>query len=329
MALIENINTKKVVYLKSYHTLGRNPKKCDTCLIQKDISNIHASIRWEGSHWIIYDHSSKNGTYIIQKNIPRIKSIKLTPEMIIRFGGFPDACWKVIDLDPPVPCLVASADNRKIIKLESHNVFPDKDNPEVTIISPEPGRWRLEKDDTIEFLSNDEILEIGSDFWRCRNLFLEDSTIDNTGINPVTAISLSELQYTFKVSLDEENVTITILSDTEKFELGDKAHHYLLVTLARQKIKDGKCDWPSTEHGWISMDEITQMLDMNKEHINVQIHRAREQIKELASIDHPQFYYLDVIERKTGKIRLGISKIKIYSASGLEGTYGFDDSCKE
>ena len=48
MARLENITTGNILVLRHHHIFGRSKSKADTLLVNKDISQVHASFRWDG-----------------------------------------------------------------------------------------------------------------------------------------------------------------------------------------------------------------------------------------------------------------------------------------
>ena len=49
MAALRNRQTRQFAYLRAAHVFGRNRDKADSVLFNLDASQIHASIRWNGT----------------------------------------------------------------------------------------------------------------------------------------------------------------------------------------------------------------------------------------------------------------------------------------
>ena len=71
-------------------------------------------------------------------------------------------------------------------------------------------------------------------------------------------------------------------------DLGERAHHYSLVTLARARSADMQAGYDAATQGWIELDRLARMLGIDTSHLNVQIHRARSQFAALPGLDVSQ-----------------------------------------
>jgi hypothetical protein len=129
--------------------------------------------------------------------------------------------------------------------------------------------------------------------------------------------SSKDICFIFKVSLDEEHVTVNIKHGEELLDLGERAHHYLLLTLTRQRLSDAMGGMDMETQGWVAQDRMVDMLDMESSHLNIQIFRIRKQINEALkdSTGLPT-----VIERRIGEMRFGCSDFQIFRGASLEGT---------
>ncbi|SFU29600.1 hypothetical protein [Pseudoduganella namucuonensis] len=126
----------------------------------------------------------------------------------------------------------------------------------------------------------------------------------------------------FQVSLNEEHAYLRIaLGARAELDLGERAHHYSLLTLARRRMDDARQGLDPSSQGWIQLDQLSRMLGLDPSHLNIQIHRARSQIARAL----PDGATLpDVVERRRGELRLGSVPFQILRGSRLEGVCGPD-----
>ncbi len=129
--------------------------------------------------------------------------------------------------------------------------------------------------------------------------------------------STQDIAFRFDVSLDEEHIFLTLIRGDTAFDLGERAHHYLLLTLARRRLDDIQQQVDANEQGWIELEELSQMLDLDPSHFNIQIHRARKQI---AQLETKLTYLPQVVERRVGSVRFGCPSFTIARGSEVEGT---------
>lgn len=116
----------------------------------------------------------------------------------------------------------------------------------------------------------------------------------------------------FDVSLDEEHVFLSITQDQRRLDLGERVHHYALLTLARRRLADRASGIDPHSQGWIDTELLSKMLGLEAAHLNIQIFRMRRQIA-LALPASP-----DVIERRRGQIRFGTPPVSIARGSAIE-----------
>lgn len=98
--------------------------------------------------------------------------------------------------------------------------------------------------------------------------------------------------------------------------MGERAHHYMLLTLARQRLKDAESGQDQETQGWIELDQLSDMLDLEASHLNIQIFRARKQINGALP---KQLSLPPVIERRVGGVRFGYPDFQIIRGSDTEG----------
>lgn len=89
---------------------------------------------------------------------------------------------------------------------------------------------------------------------------------DTAGIMIVAGLRLR-----FFVTRDEEHVELIALAGERRLEFQARAHHYPLLLLARHRLADQAAGVPESEEGWIRQEQLTRMLRMDDNHLNISI----------------------------------------------------------
>lgn len=118
---------------------------------------------------------------------------------------------------------------------------------------------------------------------------------------------VSALRLAFFVSRDEEYVRL-ILVEPFTQELGEYAHHYLLLTLARHRLADASRGIEPAACGWMPLDRFAHDPAMTRERVNIDVHRARRQLERVGVADA-----MGIVERRraTREIRIGTDRVLI------------------
>lgn len=129
---------------------------------------------------------------------------------------------------------------------------------------------------------------------------------------------LDALTLYFSVSRDEEHVALTARDEHRTIDLGARAHHLVLLALARSRLADRASGSTSSSaprspgsdgsEGWVYFDELADTLAMDETHVNVAVFRIRRQLSGAGVVDAT-----GIIERRrmTREIRLGVARIEI------------------
>lgn len=123
----------------------------------------------------------------------------------------------------------------------------------------------------------------------------------------------------FNVSLNEEHTWLHIVCEGQRIiSLGERIHHYSLLTLARRRLADANRGYESDSQGWLSIEQLSKMLALDAKYLNIQIFRARQQCRkhlpDATSI-------ATLIERRRGEIRFGRHSFRIMRGAKLEGEF--------
>lgn len=122
----------------------------------------------------------------------------------------------------------------------------------------------------------------------------------------------------FRISLDEEHAQLRVSSGQYSVDLGERVHHYCLLTLARRRLHDAGRGIDPTEQGWLHVDELQRMLGIDACHLNIQIFRAR---KQMACVASEHGWSCDPVERRRGMVRWGKLGFDIHRGLMFEGCF--------
>ncbi|WP_069705047.1 FHA domain-containing protein [Burkholderia seminalis] len=308
MAILKNDSSGEACLLRAYHVFGRDAARCDTVIRDASVSRVHAHIRWSGGLWELHDHSS-NGTSVSGVPLRDGEHAVLRPGDVIRFGQAGTAPWRVDALDDPADTLWPIRGAAPPIVLAPNQTLPARAARPVTIVRSPAGEWLC--DDTLppRTLHDGDEVSSGDCTW-CVTLVSRGSTMMLAApADPALPGHLLE----FFVSRNEEHVRMLLHVRGGVVDLGERAHHYSLVTLARARAADMQAGYDAVSQGWIDLGRLAHMLGIDPSHVNVQIHRARSQFAALPGLDASQ-----LVERRRGSVRFGDFPFRIMRGEHLE-----------
>jgi len=281
--------------------LGRDDA-CDLVLPDSRVSQHHARLTFDGEGWCFEDLGSRNGSSINGRPAaPGETQVLSTGDVLVL--GTPAETWEVHRLGPP-PLLARSAGGATVTGNDYLGI-PSADEPVATVYRRSTGRWVVEMPDGVRSVSHREQVVVGGTVWR---LFLP-GTLQRTQEDQERQLGIAEIRLCFTVSSDEEEVAIVVEHGERRTPLKTRSHHYLLLTLARERLEDAqRDDVPPAEQGWVYQDDLRRMLGLEASQIYLQVHRARRQL-ESAGIVHA----FDLVERRSGsgQLRIGVSDLSV------------------
>jgi hypothetical protein len=277
-------------------------------LAQAHVSLQHASLRWtERGSWELRDLLSKNGTYVGGQRIPAGTPVRLELGQTIAFGSLADTLV-VGDVSPPRPMLVRADDPaaEPIFLSDSLIGLPSLEDPAVSVFRGEAGSWFIESRERVGLLADGDLLSIGAAHWRC----CLPTTPDETAMvgAPRGVLLLADLQLRLLVSSDEESVDLTLSDGGRELPLGQKACHYLLLTLARGRLGRELPPHVVLDDGWLGVSSLLDLLQVSEQHLNVDIFRIRQGLKSAGVLDAVSIVERDPQQRR---IRLGTTRVSI------------------
>jgi pSer/pThr/pTyr-binding forkhead associated (FHA) protein len=287
--------------LQPEHLIGRAPG-CALRIDQPHVSAQHATLRWNGQSWELKDLGSRNGTYLDGRRIAPGQEHRVRRGISIAFGkATPE--WTIID-DSPAEAMVVSVNTGEPILLEGELfALPSNDEPRVTIYRDAGGQWFIEhQNEATTSIGNLQTFEVGGEMYR----FCCPDGVHKTVLS--SDAEVRELTLRFSVSLDEEHVQLIAECQGRVIDLGARGHHYLLLTLARQRMKDAAAGVPEASCGWAYQEEFSHDPSMGGQQLNLDVFRIRKQFAALPLMDAA-----NIVERRprTRQLRIGTGRLFI------------------
>lgn len=305
VATLSRIDADAVREVLSDTLIGRS-SACSLRLDATDVSKEHAALSWTGEQWTLRDLNSRNGTFVNGERLGPEDKITLTVGMQLSFGA--NERWVCTDLAAPAmrartvdegPALERSGQQLLAFGSEGEG---EGDELSATLSRDVQGRWVLERESQVAFVSDGEELEIGGRRWR---LTLPEHS-------PTTELSRGVLSvYGTTLRFDappDHPVHIRAVVDERVLDLKRRGHHHLTLALARVRLADTARGLSELEAGWVSHVEAQRLLECTRNLVNVNVHRARKQLEELGFVDAGC-----LIERRqtTGKMRIGVPRLEV------------------
>lgn len=315
MAILRNRSTQRKIYLRTHHVFGRG-RSADTLLENLDASQLHASIRWTGKAWDLRDHS-RNGTLLDGLRLSNTKGFDLGVGSVIGFGHDAGSSWQVEDLSPPRNLLWPLGHDEPHITLGNSNLLPQGLAAELSIHYSEKGQWFCTTPQGSWALEDGDEVSFAGKRW-CFVLAAEViSTIDGmSGGNAILNRPQSTLL--FRVSQDEEHAWLELRDADHHLDLGERSHHYALLTLARLRLADAQRHLAPHAQGWVELERLAKMLGIDPGHLNIQIFRMRKQL----ALSMPRGAHVpELIERRRGSLRFGSLRFSITRGVQLEASF--------
>ncbi len=283
--------------------VGRAPA-CDLVLTEKTVSGQHAVVQWTGTEWEVRDLGSRNGTYVDDMKLTAGEARPLGLGVRLRFGrAGPD--WALSDASGPALMAIHVESGETRQAEGGYLALPDPQQADLCVYQSTQGAWIVEQAGEPSPLEDRAVLATDDGArWRIHlPTALAGTQQDTAGI-----VLVAGLRLRFFVTRDEEHVELVALAGERRLDLQARAHHYPLLVLARQRLTDRAAGVPEGEEGWLRQDELTRMLRMDDNHLNICIHRARTQLGKLGVHDAAA-----LVERRSGsrQLRLGARDVDV------------------
>ncbi|MCA9568254.1 MAG: FHA domain-containing protein [Myxococcales bacterium] len=290
--------TRQPVHLAATTLVGRGPA-ADWTIPSRLVSTEHARIAWRQGGWSLKDLGSRNGTFVDGQRLGAGQTTWLQPGMQLSFGA-DRPCFEVVGIDPPVACATSGTGER--VEGSFDFLALTEDEPMATVFLDEHDRWVLERDGAQTLASDREVVVLGDASWTLSLPSNVPETLESLG-----ARSLHAARLVFVVSRDEEHVALEARFPGGSVDLDSRAHHHLLLLLARQRLEDA--GEPLAERGWLYADRVAAMLGIQESAMNLHVHRARRQLAQAGLSGAAQ-----IVQRRpnTTQMRLGVDAVDVH-----------------
>jgi hypothetical protein len=268
------------------------------------ISGEHASLRWTGEAWQLRDMGSRNGTFVAGRRLDSGERVQLVEGSTFSLGGL-DTTWTLVDASPPGPAARAQDTGEWCMGEVSLLVLPDPDTALLTVYQDRQGSWLIDTPEDTRPACSGQAVTVGDRVWVLElPLSLPPTLADELGSAP----ALETIELVFRVSRDEEHVEIRYVHRGKVTPMPVRVYHYMLLTLARLRVRDQEQGFAEAERGWVDREELCRMLAMDYPKLNVDIYRARREFA-AAGLQGGAA----IVERRQGspQVRLGAGHIRI------------------
>jgi hypothetical protein len=305
MGILRDAESGELTVLEPQTSVGRDPR-CSLRLTSDWVSTQHALLRWFAGGWELRDLSSRNGTYLDGVRIKPGLSYTLREGSRLAFGRRPGREWVLADDSGPVPMAGPLAGGVPALVEGNLIAIPSADCPVVTILN-DGEHWILEDaEGGRSRLSSGDVFDVNGVAWR----FSVPSDLPSPTrlASAMMDLEVRHVHLAFRVSSDEEVVTVEVHAGEIQRDAGIRSFNYLLLTLARRRMKDMRDGYPDGECGWIEYDEVEHDASMAPPQLNLDVFRIRKHFAKLGVADAER-----LVERRprTRQLRIGTSSLSI------------------
>lgn len=295
VAKLRSVRDGREVVVVSRLRVGR-ASDAGLALDAPHVSLEHALVRWGDGAWEVRDLGSRNGTFVDGTVIVAGETVEIDVGTRLAFGDV-DEAWDVVEADAPTVYAEREDGAEAQAGKDGLLVLPNAGRPELSIFEGADG-WRIEGDDS-EPLEDGDTISAGGHRWTVHLPEVFEGTPAFQASPTIDTIAVR-----FAVSQDEERVQIDVVHRGRVTALEPAWHGYVLLTLAR--VRDQEKDRPVDERGWVKRDDLSKMLRMDANGLNVAIHKAREQMLSAGVLGGA-----GIVEVKRGARRFGLDRFEI------------------
>lgn len=302
MGTLVHIASSRKYLLEAEQAIGRG-SNVRLRLDREYVSNRHAELRFRDGVWCVKDLGSANGSFVNDLRIGALDWTNLHQGDVLAFGDQHQERWLLEDAEPPRPLMI-TADSEQVVEFEAGFAAIPADEPVATVYRDEQGQyWSALPDQPPAPLSDQQTIEVGGVTWR-----LSEARSASTTAVLARSLDVRSARLVFRHSPDWENIELTAEVGHERFLLGAREHHLLLLVLARQIESDRKQGLPESACGWLEKEELLDQLKVERTQLNTHMFRIRKQFG-LAGFNNA----FEVFDQrlKTRQIRLGVRQVQL------------------
>jgi hypothetical protein len=299
--------TGRTCVLEAHHLIGRS-HRCSLQLTELSVSGEHASLRWTGRAWVLKDLGSRYGTFLNSQCLQPGVAVDMKKGDRLAFGR-EKRTWLMTEESSPQVMVVPAEGGPAIFQHDGLIAMPSIDRPDAVIFQDMEGRWVLDQAGQVDLIKEHVPFLFGGTRWRlCNASPLQPTSLAAGSSEGRETMALGETMLHFAVSRSEEHVEITARWRGRVIEMGARSHHYVLLTLARVRLRDIERGEQTTRAGWIDQGELLKQLALGPEKLNLDIFRARRQFGAAGFIPAA-----GIVERRpaTRELRLGVAEIDL------------------
>jgi FHA domain-containing protein len=304
MGAICEDTTDRICVLEAHHLIGRSAR-CSLQLSEMSVSWEHASLRWTGRNWVVKDLGSRYGTFVNTQPLRPGVPVEIEKGARLTFGR-EKRTWILTEDDAPEIMVVPAQGGPALFKRDGLIAIPSAELPAAVVFQDADGRWVLDQTGRVDMLQEQIPFEVDGTSWLLRNTTsLQATSVAGDGRENMV---LDDAQLHFQVSRNEEHVQLTARWRDRPIDFSARAHHYMLLTLARLRVSDCGKQLPHAAAGWVDQDELLGLLHFGPERLNLDIFRARRQFSAAGFVPAA-----GIVERRPAarELRIGATNISI------------------
>jgi hypothetical protein len=296
--------TGRIIVLETHHLVGRS-HRCSLRIPEASVSGEHASLRWTGGSWAIKDLGSRYGTFLNGQRLDPGVAMTLGKGSRIAFGREKHT-WVVTDDGSPGVMVTPVEGGPALLSHDGMIAIPSPEIPAAVVFQALDGKWVLDQAGRVEVIKEHDPFLVEGVRWRLSNA----SPLQPTSMagDVREGMALDEVELHFRVSRNEEHVEVAAAWRDRKLDLGTRSHHYMLLTLARARLRDSGAVRAADGGGWTDQEELLRLLQLSPERLNLDIFRVRRQFSAAGFIPAA-----GIVERRPAakELRIGVSNIKV------------------
>ncbi|HMV65604.1 MAG TPA: FHA domain-containing protein [Myxococcota bacterium] len=305
MAKIEYLERQEFRTLGGRTVIGRAPS-AGVCLPDPKVSGEHAAITWHGGdEWAAQDLGSRNGTWVNATRLTPGERVRLAPGDVLQIA---DRRHRFLIVDVAPPRAGAQGEGGRFVEArDGMLLLPDGEQPEMLVFEDVDGRWLAEINDARAGVTDQDVVVVGGARWRLvlpAAQALTEQAVDAALDRPAVALE-------FAVSRNEEHVEMTLALPDRRAPIPPRTFHYVLLTLARERLRAAAAGDPEAEQGWVYREDLARMVAMTPNALAVALFRARQQ---LASVGMPGAADLVEVRTLSHEVRLGVAHLSVVTA---------------